>query len=294
MYVQTDEHAVHPKKGYSTYGAFDCKKCLKRGSLLTLLYKLGKIELLAGRRVDLNTDLTKLFIDEKVIEASKPLPTIEMPPMFERQFSNEYLNSRKLSRQHYREYCCGEVKYSMKHQDYAYIGLYQDSELKGYMGRYTGNDPSVKRYNNSRSSFGQILGGYDQVDSLTKTIILVEGFFDKVAVDRALGLQNKFDTRCLHLNGKSISDTQMMKLLTTEHAEHIIFAFDLEAASQIKALGGRASTFFRKVSAVTPSGNGDWGDISFEETKFLFENELKPIEEYQRSTIAIDFSKFRI
>lgn len=295
MYVQTDENAIHPTKGYLTYGTFHCKKCSQKGGLFKLLYKIGQIDLLEGRRVDINADLTKLFVDDRIIEAAQPLPTIKMPPLFERQTSNTYLDSRKLTRQHYRDYCCGVVCYSFKYRDYVYIGMYQDRELKAYMGRYIGTDRDAPRYNNSKSNFGQILGGFDQVGALTKTIILTEGFFDKVAIDEALNLNNKFDTKCLHLNGKSISDTQMIKLLSCDSVQHIIFALDPEAISEIKMLGGQASNFFPKVSGVVPTQyDQDWSSLPTQDVRQALTQELKPIEEFQRRSLSINFSKFRI
>lgn len=92
-----------------------------------------------------------------------------------------------------------------------------------------------------------MLLGYDELNFLTKTVILVEGIFDKIRIDQALKLNTMDSTiKCCCTFGKSLSRYQIEKLML-KGVRVVVLGYDPDAISAMKRIGIDLSRFFDKV-----------------------------------------------
>ena len=100
------------------------------------------------------------------------------------------------------------------------------------------------------TDFASLLFGYDDiVRGKTEVVIIVEGVFDKFAVDRHLSLYDDETIRCVCTFGKKISDVQIQKLIDKEIG-NVILAWDYDAIREIKQYGVELNQYFNTSIAV--------------------------------------------
>ena len=200
---------------------FDCKKCGEFGNIYKLLRFLDKTYLLNGATIE-NTDtivsIRSMLASE--LESSEvsvtELPEVKMPVGWRvLRNSNPYLLNRGITPELCERYKFGSTKMLRKYDNYVLIPIYDGGKIRGYVGRYGSKRvPDGKlRYNNSiGTQFAQLLFGYDDITENTTTVILVEGIFDKIAVDKVLKLWESEEVKCVCTFGKKISAEQIEKL----------------------------------------------------------------------------------
>lgn len=263
---------------------FDCKKCGERGNIYKLLSFLGKTYLLEGATIQEDQELTSIrsIISEKHEEEVKlpDLPTVKMPIGWKVcKQSIPYLINRHVDGKTCARYNIGITNLSPRFKNYILIPIYDNGEIKGYIGRYAAKKvPEDKlRYNNSiGTEFAQLLFGYDEiVKDETETVILVEGVFDKISVDSHLGLWEDNKIKCVCTFGKKISEYQIEKLKRKNVAK-VILLFDYDALSEIKKYGILLSEYF--VTGITFTNKKDIDECTTEEALEVFSNIRKPYE----------------
>lgn len=284
LYIQCNPDSVN-KKFKPNFGTYHCKSCERYGGLYKLLAAIGKVDLIEGQTYRKLEKLSNPFlIDDSIIEALKPLPTIKLPAGFKRSQEDEYLNQRRLSAYHYKNFICGRNELAIKPKDYVYLGIPQNGSPKAYIKRRTSEDDSLLRYDNSRHDFSRIVTGLDEIDFFTNTIIITEGLFDKVSIDNALNLTTRKDTKCIALNGKNISESQLQQLLCNPNIKRLIFALDIDAIDHIRSVAGRLLLYFDIVDVATLFDAKDWGDAEYTSIVKSFNN-TKSVDEYRRRVI---------
>lgn len=244
--------------GYNHKGVanpFDCKKCNFQGNIVTLLLFLNKLDLLAGRQVDLKKQLPKLsrLSDLNMSELDIEIPKAKLPIGFRRLSYNdgsrftEYLKTRKFTELDFEIYKPGYTNLKRKYQDYVIIPITRNWEVCGYVTRYIGDDDNKPRYLNSEHDFSKLLAGYDELEDTTTTAILVEGFFDKTSVTFELDLYNHPEIKCLSTFGKKISEVQLF-LLKQAGIENLFLMFDgRDAIKDMKKIGFQIKKQFRNI-----------------------------------------------
>ena len=171
---------------------FDCKKCGEVGNIYKLLRFLEKTYLLGGatiEAVETIESVREMLASE--LESNEltltQLPEIKMPVGWKvLKKSNPYLIGRGITPELCERYEFGTTKMFRKYDNYILIPIRDNGEVRGFVGRYGSKKvPDGKlRYNNSiGTQFSQLLFGYDEITQNTNTVILVEGVFDKIAVD---------------------------------------------------------------------------------------------------------------
>ena len=262
---------------------WDCKKCHSYGSIYKLLRLLDKTYLLAGRtvenkeRIESIREMTQELFSNDDIELSD-LPVKKMPVGWKVSAkSTKYLLSRGITSEDCKRYNIGATDMFRKYENYVLIPIYDNGKIRGFLGRYGARKvPDNKlRYNNSiGTEFAELLFGYDEITEHTSTVILVEGCFDKIAVDKVLHLWDGEEVKCVCTFGKKISDKQIKKLML-KGVTNVILLYDFDAIKEIKKYGLELEKYF--VTSITyTSDKKDIDECSEDEALEVFTHLMKP------------------
>ena len=262
---------------------WDCKKCHSYGSIYKLLRLLDKTYLLAGstvenkERIESIREMTQEIVSNDDIELSD-LPVKKMPVGWKVSAkSTKYLLSRGITSEDCKRYNIGATDMFRKYDNYVLIPIYDDGKIRGFLGRYGARKvPDGKlRYNNSiGTEFAELLFGYDEITERTSTVILVEGCFDKIAVDKVLHLWDDEEVKCVCTFGKKISDKQIKKLML-KGVTNVILLYDFDAIKEIKKYGLELEKYF--VTSITyTSDKKDIDECSEDEALEVFTHLMKP------------------
>ena len=262
---------------------WDCKKCHSYGSIYKLLRLLDKTYLLAGstvenkERIESIREMTQDLVSNDDIELSD-LPVKKMPAGWKVSAkSTKYLLSRGITPEDCKRYNIGATDMFCKYDNYVLIPIYDDGKIRGFLGRYGARKvPEDKlRYNNSiGTEFAELLFGYDEITERTSTVILVEGCFDKIAVDKVLHLWDDDEVKCVCTFGKKISDKQIKKLML-KGVTNVILLYDFDAVKEIKKYGLELEKYF--VTSITyTSDKKDIDECSEDEALEVFTHLMKP------------------
>ena len=258
---------------------FDCKKCGVSGGIYKLLKFTDRLYLLGGITVKKEESIKSIRqIEQEVVEESneaKLLPSISMPAGY-RVFNkiNEYLKNRGITMKDIRHWKFGETRILSRYMGYVLIPIYDNGEIRGYIGRYGAKKiPDGKlRYSNSlHTDFSCLLFGYDDiVKGETDTVIITEGLFDAIAVTKKLNLFADNSVRAVCTFGKKISQTQIQKLINKE-IRNVILLYDYDALKEIKHYSAVLDEYFNTKVAVALSKK-DIDECSSEEVIEVFNN----------------------
>jgi DNA primase len=261
---------------------WDCKKCHSYGSIYKLLRLLDKTYLLAGstienkERIESIREMTQELISNDDIELSE-LPVKKMPVGWKVSAkSTKYLLSRGITPEDCKRYNIGATDMFRKYENYVLIPIYDDGKIRGFLGRYGDKKvPEDKlRYNNSiGTEFAELLFGYDEITGNTSTVVLVEGVFDKIAVDKVLHLWDGEEVKCVCTFGKKISDKQIKKLML-KGVTNVILLYDFDAIKEIKKYGLELEKYF--VTSITYTNKKDIDECSEDEALEVFTHLMKP------------------
>lgn len=271
---------------------WDCKKCHSYGSIYKLLRLLDKTYLLAGstienkERIESIREMTQELVSNDDTELSE-LPVKKMPVGWKVSAkSTKYLLSRGITPEDCKRYNIGATDMFRKYENYVLIPVYDGGEIRGFLGRYGARKvPDNKlRYNNSiGTEFAELLFGYDEITGNTSTVILVEGVFDKIAVDKVLHLWDGEEVKCVCTFGKKISDKQIKKLML-KGVTNVILLYDFDAVKEIKKYGLELEKYF--VTSITyTSDKKDIDECSEDEALEVF-TQLKRPKEFNEGVIG--------
>ena len=199
-----------------------CKKCGESGGIWKLLRIVGKLHLLHfAKSVEWNRALSSNLLaraPEEVV-VKQEIPNKTLPLGWKRIWESEYLEERGWSEEEYFHYPVGEAKILSSYRNYLIFPIYQEKECKGFVARSSYSKEETKslkeqgieilRYNNSKhTDFALLVYGLDELTHETHTVIVVEGLFDKINVDRILNLFRNCGIKCVCTFGKKISSYQ--------------------------------------------------------------------------------------
>ena len=222
---------------------------------------------------------------------------VSLPKKLEPVINFPYLDERGFLPWHYKEFE-PSITNSILERDlknYIIFKLKMEGEVVAWLARSqhsyewhkkeleeakkVGRKPKL-RYENSRTDFTKIVGGYDDITENTKTVILVEGLFDKVGIDNILDTPNDETTRCCFLFGNSISKEQIELLKLKKSIETVILMFDDGTEMQSKSAGLMLSPhFYTKIAHLTRPGV-DPGDMDLEYFIEIIDHLEDPLEYY--------------
>jgi hypothetical protein len=275
---------------------FDCKKCGEEGNIIKLLKLTGKLFLI-GKFKSIDRTKIKSLIneeDEDDLEIDLSPKERKLPFGFKRVYSDDYWENRGFDENDFKKYKIGNCSMVSKFKGYSIISVEEDGKCVGYISRIKKSkyeiqeiekklDRKVLRYINDKGAkFSNLLLGIDEVNSNTDTVILLEGFPDKVTLDKTLELDNSDEIKCCCTFGKKISLSQLLKLVN-KGVRKIILIFDFDAVAEMKKYGSELLEFFDEV-LIGFTYDKDINDSSPDEIFGLFEN-LKTPSEFKRKIV---------
>lgn len=287
---------------------WNCFSCGKRGmNLKPLLYEIGRMDLMPSQTTDLDTKIgldeefrIGLFDDKEETELKK----VSLPKSYTRLFFNKYLNDRGYTYLDFNYFEAGETSQAdMKFRNYIVFPVIENKEVVGYVARHIYSKMYIEehnrtaknkilRYKNSSESdggndFQYLLYNIDAVqEGITKTVILVEGIFDCVALTRKLNLYKSNDIAVCATFGKQTTETKMLKL-QNKGVKNIVLGYDGDAKQFTADSANMLDEYFNVLIADIEDKNKDWDDLDVSEIYDIFTNKLKTPVEYNLNKILI-------
>lgn len=246
---------------------FICHKCKESGDIYKLLKKLDKLYLIDGERITSGLKVIDLSVglaeSDDEIDLSE-LNDIKMPIGSKRIYfddesdATKYLIGRGFTRQDFDETKPHVTDLKQKLIGYVLFPIEKDYRIKAYIGRDTLPASEDRlRYRNSISQFSRLMYGYDRLNRKTKYIILVEGIFDAIAINRKLNLYEQDEIVVLCTFGNKISREQM-KMLSRYSLDICYLMYDVRDSVEImKKYGAILSEQFTTRICYLKSGDPD-------------------------------------
>lgn len=273
------------------FGCYRKKKCGFTGNIFSLLKFLGRADMyVTAGKVDYDQIELKLKQVEEEYELQLELPTQRPPVGWKRIYSHPYLDARGFDQ--YERYEVGIADVHPKLKGFVVFLIKENDVVKGYISRNTKSKEEIERYNkeyqekygiknkmkryiNSDTEFGKLAFGFDEiVPGKTKTLIIVEGIFDKFNIDKLLDLHNQDEIKCNGTFKGGCSPEQIYKWLYVG-IEDVILLYDPDILSDIKKTAFELDEYFNVKVGFNDKGN-DPGDMTLEELEVVFDNLKSP------------------
>ena len=279
------------------FGMSNCYICNRRfGSLESTLKALNREDLIPKETTelgDLLTDISDMLddsIDDSLIE-------IDMPRGYKRCFRNAYLKSRGWIADDYEYFKVGTNRnFNPEYADYIILEVVDGGRTVGFVARSilskeyieSHNNRSafkIRRYKNSNertgNGFAKLLYNYDAIIPMeTHSVIICEGPFDVVALNRKLELYDNHTIVPVATFGKKISLEQMYKL-QKKGVEQVVIGFDNDAKDTTSEIAITLENNFDVLIADIPDGVGkDWDEMDLEDIYDVFKDHLKSVREF--------------
>nr|DAE12594.1 MAG TPA: DNA primase, catalytic core [Siphoviridae sp. ctOCb13] len=282
--------------GKKRFGMSNCYHCNRRfGSLKETLKALGREDLIPVETAELDddTDISAMFDDE----IDDDLVAITMPRGYKRCYKNAYLKSRGWNTDDYEYFPVGTNRaIEREYQDYIILEVLDEGRRVGFVARsilskeeidsYNARHHyQIRRYKNSDerngNGFAKMLYNYDAIEPMvTHSVILCEGPFDVVGLNRKLELYDNKSIVPVATFGKKISQEQMFKL-QKKGVEQIVIGYDNDAKETTSRIGMELEKYFDVLIADIPDGVGkDWDEMDVEDIYDVFAFNLKTIREF--------------
>lgn len=282
-------------KGSHLFGCYRLKKCGYRGNIYTLLKFLDRRDFyisLPGEDINKKIENKLRLILEEESELELDLPNCNLPIGWKRVYRHSYLDSRGFDQ--YDRYKVGITTVDPRFKNYVIFAIEECGNIKGYIARnvrkkeeidtlnktYKEKGASlIRRYLNSDTNFGKLAFGIDEViQGVTKTLILVEGIFDKFNVDKLLELHSDDSLKCNCTFKCACSIEQIYKWLFLG-IERVILLYDPDVLSQIKKTAFELEKYFEVFIGFNKNGN-DPGDMTLDELEVVLNDLKSPIQFY--------------
>lgn len=285
--------------GAKRFGASNCYHCGKRfRNLEGTLESLNLEHLIPTETVELDdvvTDISDLLDDE----IDDELREVTMPKGYKRCYKNAYLKSRGWNTDDFEYFPVGTNRgLDREFNDYVILEVRDGGKKVGFVGRSTLSKEEIERYNSSHhykimryknseesrdngNAFSKLLYNYDAIeDNVTRSVILCEGPFDVVGLNRKLELYDNKDIVPIATFGKKISNEQMFKL-QAKGVEQVVIGYDNDAKETTAKIAMELDKYFDVLIADIPDGVGkDWDEMDVEDIYDVFAFGLKTICEF--------------
>lgn len=292
---------VGPDTGYKTFGTCNCFKCGEsRSSLSGTLKALGRYDLMPKDTVDLHEELVTeldLFGEDEIADE---LSEIDMPKGYKRSYREKYLKRRGFNADDYAYFPCGTNRCMERNlEDYIIFEIIDAGRRVGWVARNTMDKDEIDRLNARRkyqirrylnsteNEFSKLLYNYDAVkDGVTRTVVLVEGVFDCIALNRKMELYDNEIIAPVATFGKKISDVQIYKL-QSKGVEQVIVGFDNDHPESICKCAETLDQYFDVLIACLPEDGDakDWDEADEQTVYNVFANDLQTIREFNLHSV---------
>jgi 5S rRNA maturation endonuclease (ribonuclease M5) len=248
-------------------GSWNCFSCGEYGNINSLLYKFNRIDLLNIKEVTPDTLSKYSLSDDSGIDTEIGLLNESIPLPNLKPISSDYLAKiRGWSDAQIQKY---EV---LEDYNYLYFKIKQFGDTVALLGRRKPNkSESIAKFNNSKVDFSRIIGGIDDIKETTESIILVEGIFDKEAIDSKLNITKNEKWACVFSFGKSLKKPQIEGLINYKNIKRVYVAYDPDAMDSSIKTAKRLSKYYKEVFIIDLV-DGDPDELPKEELKLRFKH----------------------
>lgn len=273
---------------------FHCFRCHTKTSIYNFLKQIDRLDLIKLHYENsIRSKLVPLIEEKEETIEETELSETTLPFRLKPLEDDPYLNSRGFLSEHYREFepSITNSPLERKLKDYIVFKLKMDGKVIAWLARSrkskewheenlkVAKEQGIKpklRYENSKTDFTKILGGYDEITENTKTVIIVEGLFDYIGIDSKLGLKEDEGMRCVFTFGNSISKEQIA-LLKKKNIDFVILMYDPDKPDQIKSTALMLQKSFETQIALIKNPDKDPGNATCDELLEALENLIDPI-----------------
>ena len=283
------EWGISVEEGHQ-FNCFRASKCGESGNIFKFLKKIGRLDLInVSEKIDYSQKLENIIIKKLENEnLDLIVPTITLPIGFKRIQNHPYLDERNFTE--YEKYKVGMTNLDYKFKNYVIFQIEEEGKLKGYVSRSihskeyiekwnNSHDKKIQRYSNSVNvDFAKLLRGYDEITSNTKTVILVEGLFKKINIDRLLELDKQEEIKCCVTFGAKISEEQVLKL-QLKGIESVILMFDPDVINKIKKHSLQLTSEFESIQ-IGFNKDKSPDDFNLEDLTNVLDNLESPLNFY--------------
>lgn len=239
-------------KFFEDTASVHCMRCSVKEYIGDFLKRVGLSHLVEFKEsVSINRQIENIWESGKE-EVESTMPEKKLPLGFKEVEDNEYLNERGFLPYHYKLFKPGTSKITQVGN--IIIQIFDDRGVRvAWLSRSTkskewhkenlrlskeGEATLKLRYDNSpNTDFSKILGGYQEITENTTTLILVEGIFDKVNVDRQFRLDLSEEIKCNFTFGDSIKEEQIKLLKKKKSLKNIYLLYDNKTIEESKRYG---------------------------------------------------------
>lgn len=286
-----NEFGISLEEGHR-FGCYRKNKCGFSGNIITLLRYFGKLDEVLQEKVKNLPNRLETVRRMNSLTAQE-LPNIAMPVGWKRVYEHSYLESRGFQEIDYERYPVGITNIDAKtKKNYVIFQCIQDKQIKGWVARHrfskkdldalneqrkNNNFPIVPRYINSFSDFGEMCYGIDEVSPLTSTLVIVEGIFDKINIDKLMNIYHQDEIRCIATYKAAVSEGQMGLIHKRgPNINNIILLYDSDVIKSIKHTISVLQGYYNVLIGYHKTK--DPGDMNTQDLEEVLENLLTPIE----------------
>lgn len=291
----------------NTGGVTHCfYNCDNNMSLYSYLKHIGRKDLVEyEQEVSIHQKLRSVYKEEEITE--EELPEVSLPKGFERIYYDKYLSDRNFRSIQYEQFQVGTTDHFVERRlkNFLIFVLKQKGRTVGWIARSKnskqwhkdnierhklGMEPIVLRYVNSTGTdFERILGGIDEINDNTDTVIAVEGIFDKVNVSNLLSTHKSDNLKVVFTFGDKFSDHQISLLRQTK-VKNVILMYDPNTVEQSKRYSMELSKYFNVDVCYIEDPNTDPGNIDLNYLQQILNNK-KNFYYFYHSKISLKSKK---
>jgi len=269
-----NEFYISVTKPYNPGQCWRKVKCGYRCNIYSLLkhYDLLR-EFLKERYGGKYSEKIESFLESTVKEElNLEVEECILPLGYKKLESHEYITERGFGDNLGIEF--GITKIDPKYRNYVIFPIAQDGLNVAFVSRSKFKkkfceENGILRYRNSESSFEKILFGIDDVEK-GNVVIIVEGLFDKFAIDRFLKKYGIDNVKCCCTFGAHFSTHHIFRLLS-KGVDEVTIMYDSDAIKMIKRTLSDVEYIFKEVN-VAWGLKGDPDESSDEELLDSFLN----------------------
>lgn len=288
---------VGPDTSSKQFGASNCFHCGRGAKTLEgTLRLLGKIDLIPEETVILDDSLdfsSSLFDDE----IDDTLSDATMPVGYKRCYKHPYLKSRGWVVDDYQYFPVGTNRaFERDYENYVILEIRDGGRTVGFVGRSTMSKDeidaynehhrfSILRYRNSNekngTAFSKLIYNIDAIEpGITKSVIVCEGAFDVVSLNRKLDLYDNKYIVPIATFGKKMSHEQIYKL-QSRGITQVVLGYDNDAKETVRDMSMDLERYFDVLIANIPEGIGkDWDEMDVEDIYDIFCDGLMTVREF--------------
>lgn len=285
---------------FGEISSFNCfsGNCREHGPISSLLRHIGRLDLMYKESLKFEKLENKLKMnEEKKVDITTPIKPL--PIGFRHVTYHTYLDMRGFTDTQYERYSVGVS--SLVGQSYVIFPVkHIDGQFHGWVARSTKSKSEIKQLNEKRELAGEpvylryrnsdstdfsklVYGIHEIVPGVTKTMVIVEGIFDKSNLDRKMCIDGEDEFKIGCTFGKKISLEQTI-LLQEQGIENLILLWDSnDAVNELREHGCTLAKYFNVKVGWTPSDR-DPGDFTETDIIQVFEN-LKDPYDFHNSMI---------